>query len=325
MVRQPFRRVLIGTLLVLAHAHADASSTVALAPGVTLVPGHAEAGQQPDGNSVAIATKQGYVVVDTGRRASHAQKLVDLAREDDAPIVAIVNTHWHLDHVSGNPLLKAAFPGLRVHASNAIAGAMTGFLADYRAQLEAEVAKAPDAPASSAWREEIARIDAGRALFPDEVLSGDRDVKLGGRRIGLHVVGPAATAGDTWLYDRESRVLVAGDLVTLPAPFLDTACPSGWRRALDVLAEQPFELLVPGHGAPMKRAAFDRYRTAFGALLDCGASDVPAAQCIDGWLAGVGDLVPGRDAAYARSLLEYYLAQSLRGDPKRAAQLCAGS
>ena len=89
-----------------------------------------------------------------------------------------------------------------------------------------------------------------------------------------------------------------------------------------MLADQPFDVLVPGHGRPMKRAAFDRYRAAFGALVDCGASDAPAAQCIDGWLAGVGDLVPESDQAYARSLLEYYLAQSLRGDAERVSRLC---
>lgn len=308
---------------VLSPAIALASTTVALAPGVTLVPGHAEAGQQPDGNSVLIATRAGYVVVDTGRRATHAQKLVDFAREDGEPIVAVVNTHWHLDHVSGNPIVRAAFPEARVYASDAIEAAMDGFLATYRKQLESEVAKAPDAPASAGYRDEIARIDAGHALFPDEVLAGDRDEKIGGRRIDLHVVGPAATAGDTWLFDRESRVLVAGDLVTLPAPFLDTACPSGWQRALDVLAKQPFDVLVPGHGAPMKHAAFERYRSAFGALLACGASDAPAAQCIDGWLAGVGDLVPDRDREYAKALLGYYVAQTLRGDAARSRELCA--
>jgi len=34
--------------------------------------------------------------------------------------------------------------------------------------------------------------------------------------------------------------LIAGDLVTLPVPFLDTACPNGWRKALDTLDDQRF-------------------------------------------------------------------------------------
>lgn len=318
------RPLAAATLLALPCA-LPAATTVAIADGVTLVPGHAEAGQQPDGNSVLIATRDGYVVVDTGRRATHAQKLVDFAKEDDEPIVAIVNTHWHLDHVSGNPLLRAAFPGAHVYASDAINGAMSGFLAHYRGQLEGEIAKAPDAPASAGYREEIARIDAGEKLLPDRLVTGDRRETIGGRRIDFHVAGPAATAGDVWLYDRSTRVLVAGDLVTLPAPFLDTACPSGWQKSLDVLADEPFDLLVPGHGAPMHRDGFDRYRKSFGALLACGASDAPASQCVDGWLSGVGDLVPAADRDYAKSLLAYYVSQSLRGDAERTAKLCGSS
>ena len=48
------------------------------------------------------------------------------------PIVAIVNSHWHLDHVSGNAALRAAYPRAQVYASDAIRDAMHGFLADYR-------------------------------------------------------------------------------------------------------------------------------------------------------------------------------------------------
>ena len=52
------------------------------------------------------------------------------------PVVAIVNSHWHLDHVSGNAALRAAYPRAQVYASDAIDGAMRGFLADYRRQLQ---------------------------------------------------------------------------------------------------------------------------------------------------------------------------------------------
>ena len=38
--------------------------------------------------------------------------LVDFAREQNRPIAAIINSHWHLDHVGGNPRLRAEFPGI---------------------------------------------------------------------------------------------------------------------------------------------------------------------------------------------------------------------
>lgn len=48
------------------------------------------------------------------------------------PIVAIVNTHWHLDRdVSGNRRVKAAYPGARLYTTRAIDRALAdgGFLA----------------------------------------------------------------------------------------------------------------------------------------------------------------------------------------------------
>ena len=81
-----------------------------------------------------------------------------------------------------------------------------------------------------------------------------------------------------------------------------------------------------GHdaGAPMGRAAIGRYRAAFGQLLDCAAGDAQAQACIDGWLDGVGPLVPAAEQPLARMLLEYHLAQDLRGDPAPVHKACTG-
>ena len=146
---------------------------------------------------------------------------------------------------------------------------------------------------------------------------------LAGRRVTLGLEKNAATAGDVWVLDRDSGVLAAGDLVTLPVPFLDTACPTGWKKALDRLAAEPFRLLVPGHGEPMTRAAFDIYRKAFGDLLECVASERPDAGCTASWLGDVVDLDRVTDRAFARSLMGYYVEEVLRGDPARLAANCA--
>lgn len=73
---------------------------------------------------------------------------------------------------------------------------------------------------------------------------------LGGRPLRINLARDAATAGDVWLYDEKTRVAVLGDLVTLPAPFLDTACPEGWKVALRQVADTPFEMAIPGHWWP---------------------------------------------------------------------------
>ena len=91
-----------------------------IAPGVELLRGAILPERGPDGNTVIFDTPQGLVVIDTGRHAWHSDAILALAKARDRPIAAIVNTHWHLDHTSGNGRIKAAFPKAPVHATNAV-------------------------------------------------------------------------------------------------------------------------------------------------------------------------------------------------------------
>src|SRR6476646_6318439 len=96
-------------------ALAGLASASELAPGVDLIPGRFVAGAQPDGNTVVFAAPDGLVVFDTGRHPEHTQQIVDFASAARKPVVAIVNSHWHLDHVGGNVLLRQKYPSVRVY------------------------------------------------------------------------------------------------------------------------------------------------------------------------------------------------------------------
>ena len=300
------------------------AAAIAIAPDVHLVRGAFVPGRQPDGNTVILTTPDGLIVIDTGRHAAHTQQILDFARVSGRPVTAVINTHWHLDHTGGNARVRKAFPGARVHGSLAVREARKGFLARYRQQLEGRLAQA-EGGAAEGTRAEIALIDSGRALEPDDPVKGSGARLVAGRSLRLGLEGPAATAGDVWVFDPATKTLVAGDLVTLPAPFLDTACPEGWKAALSRLAAVDFERLVPGHGAPMGRREFEAYRAAFDGLLACGASERAKESCIEGWVeatAGLTDAEP----SFTRSLVGYYLDAHLRGDRVRQAALCeAGS
>jgi glyoxylase-like metal-dependent hydrolase (beta-lactamase superfamily II) len=299
------------------------ASAAALAAGIELLPGRFVAGEQPDGNTLVFDGADGLVVFDTGRHALHTRQIVDYARARDRPIVAIFNSHWHLDHVGGNAMLRKAFPAARVYASDAIEDAMRGFLAGYRAQIE-EVLARPDGDATrnASLRDELALIDAGPALYPDERIVKGGMQRVAGRRVQIGLENRAVTAGDVWLFDPATHVLAAGDLVTLPAPLFDTACPRRWKTALMHLGRIDFATLVPGHGAPMTRAQFTTYRSAFDRLLACAASARAKASCIDGWIGDAGSLVPAADVTLARGLLDHYIDNSLRADAAKTRGLC---
>jgi glyoxylase-like metal-dependent hydrolase (beta-lactamase superfamily II) len=322
-------RLLNGLLVSLLAGCATTASPPAALPGetvangVTLIRGVFVPGVQPDGNTVLLRGSNGWVAVDSGRHAAHTTRIIEAARGSELPVIAIVNTHWHLDHVAGNAALREAFPQAEVHASNAIDDALSGFLADYRRQLQELVARADATPENVAtWQAEIARIDAGAQLRPTNPITRPQDGSLAGRSVYLGLEENAASGGDVWLYDKSTRTLVAGDLVTLPVPLFDTACSEGWQQALARLDALGFTRLVPGHGVPMDHVQFRTYRDGFDRLLACAASDAPAGTCKTGWLRDIAPLIPQQDAALAESLLDYYIPQVLRAPPERRARYC---
>ena len=162
------------------------------------------------------------------------------------PIRAVINSHWHLDHIGGNLLVRRRFPGVRIYASSALADARKGFLASYRKQLEEMISTTTDAEAQQPWRAEVGIIDSGDALAPDEVITRSETRVIAGRKLMIGLESRAVTAGDVWVFDPASRFLVSGDLVTLPVPFLDTACPARWKDSLDHLAAVDFKTADPG-------------------------------------------------------------------------------
>ena len=308
-----------------AFALANIAAAQDLPQGVTLLRGTFVPNVQPDGNSTLLAAPEGLIAIDTGRHAAHTERLLDSARQQQRPIVAVINTHWHLDHIGGNGRVRDAYPGVTIYASGALADARKGFLANYRAQLEDAIAHASDAAQIQAWREEIALIDAAPRLAPDHVIARTETPRIAGKPLELHLAAHSVTAGDVWVYAPTERVLIAGDLVTLPVPLFDTACPAQWQKSLAELDRVKFARLIPGHGPALDHAQFRTYRQAFDKLLACSASAAEKNTCIDGWVHDAQTLLPESERAFARQLLDYYVDNSLRAPVQKTAALCAAA
>jgi glyoxylase-like metal-dependent hydrolase (beta-lactamase superfamily II) len=313
-------RIPIAIFAALAFAAGVAAQPPA---GYHLVPGSLEPGRGPDGNSVFIDAPEGLILVDTGRHPAHRDALLAYARQRGRPVAAIVNTHWHLDHSTGNAEIRAAYPEAPLYTSNAIEGALTGFMARSRAstQRQLDAGQIPEANLAEV-RRAFAVMDHPDSLRPTRPVTRSGEMAIAGRRLQVNLAAFAATEGDVWLYDPVARVAVVGDLVVAPVPFMDTACPEGWRRALGEIAAAPFEVLIPGHGAPMTRSEFTAWRTAFDNLLDCGASDRPRADCIGGWRRDAVAFIPAGREAMIDGLAGYYVDSRLRSAPEERRRYC---
>lgn len=287
-----------------------------------LIPGAVPLDKGPDGNTIIFDAPRGLVVVDTGRHPEHARAILDYARQRQRPIAAVVNSHWHLDHTTGNWDIRRAYPRVAVYASNALEGALATYLRQGREQADKEFAD-PRTPRRQ--RDQMLRgravIDHPERIRPNRVIGKSAPMAIAGRMFDVHLSRFAASEGDVWLYDRRSRTLVAGDLVVDIVPFLDTACADGWARALDEIERVPFVTLVPGHGQPMHRAAFRRWKRAFDNLLGCARGAAVNAACISGWRRDAAPFIGAGHRDYVGQALDYYIDRRLRA-PDEQARYC---
>lgn len=288
-----------------------------------LIPGAVPLDSGPDGNTIVVDAPKGLIVFDTGRHPEHAQKILDYAKARHRAIAAIINSHWHLDHTTGNWDIRQAFPNVAVYASGALKGALETFLADSKANAEKALA---DPKTSQMALDQIIRgravLDHPERIAPNHVIGKSGPMTIAGRVIDVHLAKLAATEGDVWLYDRKSRTVIAGDLVVDIVPFLDTACPDGWSRALGDIAKLPFETLIPGHGEPMTRADFFAWRTAYDNFVDCGHSTRPVKECVEGWSHDAAKFIDAAHKDYARGAAGYYLQTRLRSSPEEQQRFC---
>jgi glyoxylase-like metal-dependent hydrolase (beta-lactamase superfamily II) len=308
------------TLLLQAPPMPAPEAAVEIAPNTFLIRPVPSPGRGPDGNTTIIDAPDGLIVIDTGRHTAMTDAILAFAGARQRPIAAIVNTHWHLDHASGNGRLKAEFPKARVYTTTAVDRVLApgGFLARNLEDAKKMLTSTTDAVRKDEIEIFIATMESRADLRPDVAVGTSQTMTLAGRPLDVRVTDKAVSDADVWIYDRGTRLAVIGDLVTVPVPYFETACPDQWKAALDQVWSTPFETAIPGHGRPMTRPQFDAYRQAFGPFVACARSDAPAAQCSAGWVTGVASLIgddPDRRKAIAANM-DYYVDYLRKGGGK---------
>ena len=133
---------------------------------------------------------------------------------------------------------------------------------------------------------------------------------LGGRKMDVSLAPDGPTAGDVWLYDPVSRIAAVGDLVTLPVPFLDTACVAGWKSALARCGRRRSKRWFRARKADDPggvRSVPQRVRK-LRRLLQFKPGHRPS--CAAGWVKDAGALLEanGMDPKRAQGMAAYYVS-----------------
>ena len=315
------RAAIVAAFFVSAACAAPSAGTEA--NSFHLIPGSVPMDRGPDGNSILLDAPDGLILIDTGRHPAHAEKLLGYARERGKPIAAIVNTHWHLDHTTGNYDIRQVYSQVGVYATTAIEGALVGFLNRNRGQVDKMLA---DPATPEARKAELLRgrsvIENPDRLRPTVPVTASGPMRIAGRWLDIHVAPFAATEADLWIYDRRERLAIVGDVVVGIVPFMDTACADGWKKALEEVEATPFVTLIPGHGEPMDRAQFLQWKGAFDNFVDCGRSTRPKEECVAGWKRDASPFIDAAHAGYVGDAAAYYIDTRLRSSPEEQQKYC---
>lgn len=197
----------------------------------------AEIGQN-GGNLTVIVTSDGVVLVDTKNERMHDDVVAKVKSVTDRPIRYAILTHNHGDHSGGAARLQAA--GVTIVGS-------VGTLEHMRR--------------------------AGAPGGPQVAYSGSSQIVLGGRTVELREFR-GHTRGDTVVHIPDARVVVAGDLVTTPdtipaiVNYGDGGSWSDLTRTLDEIAGMDFDTLIGGHGPPLSKQDFLKFRDRAHAIRD---------------------------------------------------------
>jgi cyclase len=236
----------------------------------------------PQGNTVVIIGDSGVLVVDSCYLPSSASEDIAQIRQwTNKPIRYLLNTHWHNDHNQGNAAYAEAFPAVTVIAQTETAKLMALRIASYLAeyphrmetfQKEIDTGKYPSGtPLTESEIEDLknavkggkAAGDAVSAEFrdlkiklPDVTFDHELNVDLGNREVQLKFLGRGNTVGDAIAYLPKEKILIAGDLVDSPVPYLGGGFPIEQVATLKRMMQLDFETLVPGHGRVLKGKAF---------------------------------------------------------------------
>lgn len=252
-------------------------------------------------NAGVVITPEGVVLFDALGTPALAELLADkIAAVTDQPIVKVVVSHYHADHIYGLQVFKRL--GAEIIAP---AGAQE-YLDSPQATERLEERRMSLDP----WVN-----DDTRLVEPDRFISEGESFSLGGVKFLINVVGAAHSDGDLTLYVVDDKVLFSGDIIFEGRiAYIGDANTKRWLDTLQRMETDQLEALIPGHGPaadkPNEAIASTRDYLAFMRDKMGEAVDqlTPFAQAYEETDWSRFEQLPAFDAANRRNAYAVYLS-----------------
>ena len=251
-------------------------------------------------NSLVIVNDEDVVIVDSHVTPAKARDLIaSVPAITDKPVTALINSHFHWDHAHGNqefadvPIIGHEYTRMKLATAPLEEPTYVSGLAGNAARL-AQLAEQIEAAEDGEEREGL---EAYRAMFAahaadfDEIAPLPPDVTLhermtmfrGSREIQIIFLGRAHTGGDVAVYFPQDRLVFTGDMLFGGPSFLGDGYVDEWPETLQNLKALDFDIVVPGHGAPLTdlssiEKSQEYYRVLWERTAEQHAAGVPAEE-----------------------------------------------
>jgi cyclase len=198
------------------------------------------------GNTAVFVMADGVTVVDA-KNPGWGQPILDKIKElTNKPVIRLINTHTHADHVSGNVEFPATVDIVTQENT--------------KANMEKMVAPTGFPPATT----NIFKENSGRGM-PKRTFKDKMSIGKGSDRVDLYYFGRAHTNGDAWVVFPSLRVMHAGDVFSgKNIPLLDAnnggsglAIPDTLQKAYDTVKD--VDTIITGHSTEMTRPDLKEY------------------------------------------------------------------
>lgn len=237
-------------------------------------------------NSVFLINDEDVIVVDTTLTPASARELLKALRLiTSKPVSAVINTHWHDDHILGNAVFAEAFPqsafiahqntraylpvtGLNNRRLALSENGYPGFINALKRRLQSgeSVFGGPmDEEERTTYASDI-RIAEGymaenrttEVILPTMTLNSRITLRRGNRTIDIRYFGRGHTSGDIVVHLPKEKILIAGDLIVWPVPYVGSpqSHPREWSKTLAELTALKPNIIVPGHGPILRDANY---------------------------------------------------------------------
>jgi glyoxylase-like metal-dependent hydrolase (beta-lactamase superfamily II) len=252
-------------------------------------------------NAGFIVTGAGVVVFDALGSPALARLLLEKIHGiTDEPVVRVVVSHYHADHIYGLQVFAD------LDAEILAPDGSDEYLESEQAVQRLEERRATLAP----WVNESTRL-----VPPDQYLGEGTRFRLGDVEFIITFLGAAHSDGDLAMYVVPDRVLFSGDVVFNElVPFLGDADTRHWLKVLQRMDREKLAALVPGHGPvsndPRKPIDFTRRYLRY--LRKTMGAAVQGLVAFDEACAGVDwsgyDMLPAFGEANRRNAYQVYLS-----------------